>query len=100
MDQGQELLPEVVAELHQTTDLALWGTKKIAAAIGRSMATMVVMEMHPWLNLSGIKEKEKAFFLDSLILPSGLFGTSGKVVGRLIESRAVSCLQEVYPMNV
>lgn len=42
LDQGQGLPPEAVAELRRTTDLALRATKQTAAAIGRSMAAMVV----------------------------------------------------------
>ncbi len=38
------------------------------------MAAMVAMERHVWLNLSGIKKKDRAFLLDAPISPSVLFG--------------------------
>ncbi|CAM4467978.1 unnamed protein product [Leuciscus chuanchicus] len=57
LDQGTGLSPEAVTELCRTTDLALRATKQSAAAIGRSMAAMVVTERHLWLNLADIGEK-------------------------------------------
>lgn len=44
LDQGQDLPPEVVTELHLTTDLALCATKQ-------TMAAMVSMEKLQWVNL-------------------------------------------------
>lgn len=44
------------------------------AAICHSMAAVVTMELHLWLNLADIEEREKAFLLDSSISPYGLFG--------------------------
>lgn len=44
-----------------TTDLALRATKQTAAVISCSMVSLVVMEMHLWLNLLGTKEKDKHF---------------------------------------
>lgn len=41
LDQRQGLSPEVVAELHRTTD---WATKQTDTAIGHSMAAMVDTE--------------------------------------------------------
>ncbi len=46
LDQGQGLPTEAVTELRRTTDLALRPTKQMAAAIGSSMAAMVVTEIH------------------------------------------------------
>ncbi len=46
LDQGQGLPPEAVTELRRTTNLALRPTKQMAAAIGSSMAAMVVTEIH------------------------------------------------------
>lgn len=40
------------------------------------MAAMVATKWYLWLNLSGIKEREKYFLLDSLISPFGLCGTA------------------------
>ncbi len=39
-------------ELSSATDLALRATKMTAQAIGRSMASLVVLERHLWLNLT------------------------------------------------
>lgn len=44
------------------------------------MAAMVVTERHLWINLTSIIERDKAFLLDSLILPSGLFGNAVSTV--------------------
>ncbi|KAK3528509.1 hypothetical protein QTP70_000903 [Hemibagrus guttatus] len=48
--------------------------KQVACAIGRSMAALVATERHLWLNLTGIKDKDKSFLLDASISPQGLFG--------------------------
>lgn len=43
---------------------------------------------HLWLNLSGIKECDKAVLLDAPVSPSGLFGTAVEmVVDRFREAR-------------
>lgn len=47
----------------ETTDL--WATKQMARTICFSMAALVATERQLWLNLSGIKEKERAFRLDT-----------------------------------
>ncbi len=70
LDNGQGLSPDEVAELHRTTDLVLRATKQAATAMGRSMAAMVVMERHLWVNLADLERKEKGFLLDAPILPS------------------------------
>lgn len=60
------------------------GHQRTATAIGRSMAAMVAMGRHLWVNLASIGEKEKAFLLDAPVLPSELFGTSVEaVVGKI-----------------
>ena len=61
-------------DLRSATDLALRATKATAQAIGRSMANLVVLERHLWLNLTEIKESDKVAFLDAPVSPSGLFG--------------------------
>ncbi len=76
LDDGQGLSPDEVAELRRTTDLALRATKQAATAMGRSMAAMVVMERHLWVNLADLEKKEKGFLLDAPVSPSELFGTS------------------------
>lgn len=40
---------------------------------GESMASLVVLESHLWLNLTELKEVDKTLFLDSLVTPTGLF---------------------------
>jgi len=61
------------------------------------MAAMVMMERHLWLNLSGIKECDKAGFLDAPVLPSGLFGAAVEmVVNRFKEARMQSAAFEKF----
>ncbi len=64
--------PATLRELRSATDLALRATKSTAQAIGRSMASLVVLERHLWL--TEIKDADKVSFLDAPISPSGLFG--------------------------
>ncbi len=47
---------------------------KAKGAHGRSMASLVVLERHLWLNLTEMKEAYKVPFLDSQVSPTGLFG--------------------------
>ncbi|ROL54892.1 hypothetical protein DPX16_12761 [Anabarilius grahami] len=61
-------------DLRSATDLALRATKAATQAIGRSMASLVVLERHLWLNLTEIKDQDKTAFLDAPVSPSGLFG--------------------------
>lgn len=60
--------------LRSTTDLGLRATKTTAQVIGRSTASLAVIECHLWLNLTEIKDMDKAVFFDSPISFSGLFG--------------------------
>ncbi|KAF4096547.1 hypothetical protein G5714_022516 [Onychostoma macrolepis] len=76
LDEGEGITPEAVKELWRATDLALPATKHTARAVGRSMAGMVAVERHLWLNLTDIKEKDKSFLMDALISKDGLFGNS------------------------
>ncbi len=68
-----ELDPATLRELRSATDLALRATKTTAQAIGRSMASLVVLERHLWLTLTEIKDADRVSFLDAPISPSGLF---------------------------
>ncbi len=79
-DEGMDESPEAVKELRRATDLALRATKHTARAVGRSMAGLVAAERHLWLNLTEIREKEKAFLLDAPISSSGLFGDAVNTV--------------------
>lgn len=58
------------------TDLVLQATKTTVQAIGRAMASLVVLELHLWLNLTEFKDADRTALLDSPISPSGLFGTT------------------------
>ncbi len=66
--------PEVLSELHTTTDLALRVTKVTARSLGRAMSTMVVQERHLWLCLADMKEADKARFLNAPMSQTSLFG--------------------------
>ncbi len=66
--------PAAFSDLHSATDLALRATKMTAQAIGRSMASLVVLERYLWLNLTEMKYADKIPFLDSPVSPTGLFG--------------------------
>ncbi|KAI2645896.1 Lamina-associated polypeptide 2, isoform alpha [Labeo rohita] len=97
LDKGQGLSPDEVAELRRTTDLALRATKQAATAMGRSMAAMVVMERHLWVNLADLGRKEKGFLLDALVSPSELFGTSVEtVIEKFKEAKARSAAFKTF----
>ncbi len=57
--------PAAFSELRSVTDLALRATKITAQAIGRSMAHLLVLERHLWLNLTEMKDADKVPFLES-----------------------------------
>ncbi len=59
--------PATLRELGSATDLALRATKTTAQAIGRSMASLVVLERHLWLTLTEIKDVDKVSFLFFLL---------------------------------
>lgn len=65
-------------EVETIPSLTLSATKRTARVIG-------VL----WLNLSGIRQRDKMTLLDSLVLPFGLFGTS-------VESCSVGCIYYVH----
>lgn len=51
------------------------------------MAAVVATERHLWVSFSGIKEKDKAFYLDALLSPPGLFSdTMNTVVEKFQET--------------
>ncbi len=68
LDEGEGFGADDICELHRTTDLSLRATKETARAIGRSMATLVAAERHLWLTLSDIKDRDRVFLLDSLVM--------------------------------
>ncbi|KAI2667000.1 Gag-Pol polyprotein [Labeo rohita] len=77
---GSTIDEEAFSELRRATDLSLRATKQTARAIGRSMSALVSTERHLWLNLTGIKEKDRVFLLDSLFLPLVCLVTRGGAV--------------------
>lgn len=79
LDQGVGQFLEEDLELCRATDLTLHSSKQMARTTGDSMATMFATGRHLWLNLSGMK-KDKSFLLDSLVSPSGIFGTAVDMV--------------------
>lgn len=65
LDEGEGVGPDAIKQLRWATDLSHRATKETAQAIGQSLAALVAMERHLWLNLSGTKEKDKSFLLDT-----------------------------------
>lgn len=47
--------------------IAFWATKQTSATICHSMAAMVAMERHLWVNLADIGQKERNFNNISLL---------------------------------
>lgn len=69
-------VPAAFKDMCSTTDLALRATKMTAQLISRSMASLVVLERHNWLNLMQIKDAERTAFLNSPSLPHRAVWTS------------------------
>ncbi len=88
LDEGEQVSSNDIVELSRTADLALRATKETVRAIGRSITALVAAERHLWLTLSNMKEKDRVFLMDTLLVPSGLFGDSvDSVVDRYQEAR-------------
>ncbi|ROL54738.1 hypothetical protein DPX16_3891 [Anabarilius grahami] len=102
IDDSGEAMFETVQELRKATDLALRATKETAKSIGRSMAALVAMERHLWLNLSDIKERDKNVLMDAPLSPVGLFGDAvSSVVDRFQETRKQSAaFQRFLPRRI
>ncbi len=66
--------PAAFNELRSAAELALPATKMIVQVIGRSIASLVVLKRHMWLNLTEMKNADNVPFLDSLVSRTGLFG--------------------------
>lgn len=83
------------------TDLALHATKVTAQDIARSMASLVVLGHHLWLNLTEIKEVDKTLFLDSLVSTFGLFGPAingfTEAVQHFLPKRSSSAAASSHP---
>ncbi len=82
--------PATLRELRSATDLALRATKTTAQAIGRSMASLVVLERHLWLTLTEIKDADRVSFLDAPISPSGLFGPYATLPAQALQPSSCS----------
>ncbi|KAF4101537.1 hypothetical protein G5714_017969 [Onychostoma macrolepis] len=74
MDKSGQRHQEAFKVQRIATDLTLQALKATAQAIGKTMASLIVMEQHLWLNLTEIRDTEKMAFFDSPVSPKGLFG--------------------------
>ncbi|XP_048037449.1 uncharacterized protein LOC125262674 [Megalobrama amblycephala] len=91
VENSGEATYECIQEIRMATDLALRATKETAKEIGRSMAALVATERHLWLNLSDIRERDKASLMDAPLSPAGLFGDAvTTVVERFQEAKKQS----------
>jgi hypothetical protein len=102
MSESEEVSSDMVHELRQAADLSLRATKESAKMMGRTMAALVAAERHLWLNLSDMKDKEKAFLLDAPLSPSGLFGDAVDVVIEKFqeEKKQAAAFQRFLPLKV
>ncbi len=97
LDEEDTIKSDDIAELRRATDLSLRATKETTKAIGQSMAALVVPEQDLWLNLSQIKDKNRAFLLKTPISPSGLFGGAViSVVDRFLEMKKQAAAFQQY----
>lgn len=91
------MAPAEIEELHRTSDLALRATKKAARAISCSLAALVTTERHLWLNLLGLKEKERSFLLDAPVSPARLSDSAFQMeVRKFREEKVKSAAFERY----
>lgn len=97
--EGEVIDIDLLNELKAAADLTLRATKETAQAVGRSMGALVATERHLWLNLSGIKEKDKSVLLDAPLSDQGLFGNAvDTVVDRFQEAkRQAAAFQNFLP---
>lgn len=72
MEESGQQHQEAFKELRTARNLALHVMKATVHAIGKTMASLVVLERHLWLNITEIKDAEKMAFLDSLVSSNGL----------------------------
>ncbi len=85
----------------ETADFALRATKETARAIGESIAAMVAAASQLWLSLSDIKDKDRVFLLDAMLVPLGLFNNAvDSVIDRNQEDRRQAvALQRFLPCH-
>ncbi len=71
--------------------------KPCCCGSGHSLAALIVTERHLWLNLSGLKKKDRSFLLDAPVSPAGLFRTAVEtVVRKFREAKVKSAVFEHY----
>lgn len=101
IDEGGEPSTDVIKELRQAADLSLWATKEMARSISHFMAALVAMERDLWLNLSGIKDKDKSFLLDAPLSLLGLIGDAvNSVTTRFQEAKKQAAVfQKFLPLH-
>ncbi len=86
-----------IEELRRSSDLALCVTEQAAHAIVRSLVALIVTERYLWLNLLGLKEKDRSFLLDAPVSPAGVFRTAVKtVIRKFREVKVKSAVFECY----
>ncbi|GLD61234.1 uncharacterized protein AKAME5_001307400 [Lates japonicus] len=69
MPSGSPLVP-LLNKVRIALDYILSVFHCAALSLGRGMASMVVAQMHLWLNLSDVRDRERAVYLDELVLAS------------------------------
>ena len=96
LDEG-ELDKSALTDLRSATDLSLRTTKTAAQAIGRSMASLTVIERHLWLTLADMGEQERSVFLNAPLSPTGLFGPAvSGLVDRFSEVQKASQAMNLF----
>lgn len=93
--QAGSALGSAFKELCTATNLALRATKATAQVISKTMASLVVLERHQWLNQTEIRDAEKMTFLDSPFSLKGLFGPAVDKFAELF-SQAKKTLQALH----
>ncbi|KAG1961314.1 hypothetical protein F2P79_005480 [Pimephales promelas] len=102
VSEGDIVGADTIKELRQAADISLRATKETARAVGRSMSALVATERHLWLNLSNMKEKDKAFLLDAPLSTVGLFCDSvNSVIEKFQEEKKqAEALHKYLPIKV
>ena len=96
LDEG-ELDRSALTDLRSATDLSLRTTKTAAQAIGRSMASLTVIERHLWLTLADMGEQERSVFLNAPLSSTGLFGPAvSGLVDRFSEVQKASQAMNLF----
>nr|XP_013884265.1 PREDICTED: uncharacterized protein LOC106532682 [Austrofundulus limnaeus] len=86
MPQEKLLLP-LLNEIRLSSDHILCVSRCAALALGKGMASTVVVQRHLWLTLSDVPDKDRAAYLDEPIMPTGLFGQELDIIQTKFEQR-------------